>query len=62
LSPKVFKWKTFEMHAGEVKVLEKRHSFKPVTTRKLHGGAHKIGLQLNGTLIGELDFKLLSET
>ncbi len=50
LSPKVFKWKTFELIPGSSVKIEKRHPFKVITTRKYYAGEHAIALQINGEL------------
>lgn len=51
--PKVFKWTTRTLGPGERVVLTKQHSFKPVTTRVLYPGAHRIGILVNGRVAGE---------
>ncbi len=61
LSPKVFKWTTLELRQGELVALTKRHSFRPVSIRKLYPGAHALGIQLNGVEILRKDFRLLEE-
>lgn len=48
LSPKVFKLKTGVLNAGQKLEIVKRHSFKPITTRKYHRGEHKLAIKLNG--------------
>ncbi|MCR6650710.1 MAG: DNA alkylation repair protein [Cellvibrionaceae bacterium] len=57
-SVKVFKWKNCHLPAGESLVLAKRHSLKKITTRVYYPGAHKVTLQINGTLMQTLDFEL----
>jgi 3-methyladenine DNA glycosylase AlkC len=45
---KVFKgWKVV-LAPGEVRTLTRRHSFKPVTTRRYHPGRHAIDISING--------------
>ncbi len=58
LSPKVFKWKQVELFAGQSVALSKRHSLKPVTTRKYYPGLHRVELQINGKSFGMKDFTL----
>ena len=59
-APKVFKgWKRTLM-PGEAIELRKRHSLKEVTTRRLYAGQHRIALQINGKVVDEAIFDLLS--
>ena len=57
-SPKVFKGWKLTLAAGEERVLEKRHSLKPVTTRTLYPGLHRIDLLINGQALAEAAFDL----
>jgi 3-methyladenine DNA glycosylase AlkC len=57
-SPKVFKGWKLTLAAGEERVLEKRHSLKPVTTRTLHPGLHRIDVLINGQALAEAAFDL----
>lgn len=57
-SRKVFKWKTFELRGSEVLRLQKRHSFRVVTTRVYYPGTHRIELLVNGESLGEWGFEL----
>jgi hypothetical protein len=57
-SPKVFKGWTLELGPREERALERRHSFKPITTRTYHPGAHTVDLRINGKLLGEATFQL----
>ena len=59
-SPKVFKGWTLTLAPNEVRRLDKRHSLRPVTTRALYPGAHRIDLRVNGQTIASAAFKLLS--
>lgn len=58
-SPKVFKgWKlTLEPHT--TRTLDKRHSLRPVTTRQLYPGPHRVELQINGQTCASDTFELL---
>ncbi len=47
-SPKVFKLKAVSLDKGQQETLNKRHSFKPVTTRKYYPGEHYLGIHING--------------
>jgi 3-methyladenine DNA glycosylase AlkC len=57
-SPKVFKGWKLTLAAGEERVLEKRHSLKPVTTRTLYPGLHRIDVLINGQAMAEAAFDL----
>lgn len=48
LAPKVFKLKSHEIPAGKIALIQKRHSIRPITTRKYYSGEHQIQLQING--------------
>ncbi len=58
-TPKVFKWKTFCLPAGGCHKARKKHSIKPITTRKYYPGLHKIELVANGKSLGIRDFELI---
>ncbi len=62
LSPKVYKWKTFEVKGKEVLPLKKRHSLKKISTLKFYPGAHKISLQINGSVCGTISWSLSTLT
>ncbi|MDP3253648.1 MAG: DNA alkylation repair protein [Hydrogenophaga sp.] len=57
-SPKVFKGWRLSLAAGEERVLSKRHSLKPVTTRTLYPGRHVVELRVNGVSLAEASFLL----
>ena len=59
-SPKVFKGWKLTLAAGEERVLDKRHSLKPVTTRTLYPGLHRIEVLINGKAMAEAAFDLRS--
>lgn len=61
LSPKVFKGWKLTLQPGEHRVLGKRHSLRPVTTRRLYPGRHRIELRVNGQVRAEAAFELLPE-
>lgn len=60
LSPKVFKLTTVRLEPGERAELSRRHSFKPITTRRYYPGPHTIELQVNGARFGLAEFELLA--
>jgi hypothetical protein len=55
---KVFKWSTVELGAGERRVLEKSHSFRPITTRRYYAGTHPLEVQVNGEVLGVAEMDL----
>ncbi|MFT3762880.1 MAG: hypothetical protein QM761_09815 [Pseudoxanthomonas sp.] len=58
LSPKVFKWRTFELPAKGRIQLEKRHALKDVTTRVHYSGEHALSIQINGRTLKTLRWDL----
>lgn len=56
-SPKVFKWKTFELPAKKDLVFEKRHPMKKITTRVYYAGTHELEIQINGETFGRAPFE-----
>jgi 3-methyladenine DNA glycosylase AlkC len=56
---KVFKWTPLTLAAGETRTLVKRHPLRPVTTRTLYRGLHRVELQINGTRLAEAAFELM---
>lgn len=57
---KVFKLKVGQIEAGKTLQLSKRHNLKgDATTFKLHPGAHRLILQVNGHDVAEAGFALL---
>ncbi len=57
-SQKVFKISEGDFK-GRVKKVDKKHSFKPVTTRKYYRGLHRITLLVNGCDFGIIEFELI---
>ncbi|NQU48767.1 MAG: DNA alkylation repair protein [Planctomycetes bacterium] len=58
-SLKVFKWKNTTLSPKESTPFKKRHSFKPVTTRKYYPGIHQLDVQLNGRVLASVEFDLV---
>lgn len=58
-SPKVFKLKTFELLPGQTLNISKKHSLKPVTTRRYYLGKHRLEIQINGKILAGEDWSLL---
>ncbi|WP_460655715.1 DNA alkylation repair protein [Kribbella endophytica] len=61
LTPKVFKLTTRTLAPGESIGLAKRHSFKPISTRRYYAGEHALELQINGHPFGRATFTLTTE-
>ncbi len=59
LSPKVFKWTTRQVQAGQTLSLKRRHAMKEVTTRRYYSGLHKIEILINGRSFGTQEFDLV---
>jgi 3-methyladenine DNA glycosylase AlkC len=57
-SPKVFKGWTTTLPAREVLCLTRRHSMKPVTTRRYYAGIHTVEIQVNGAVVAAVPFAL----
>ncbi len=47
-APKVFKLAQRKINPGETVRIEKRHSFRPITTRVYYPGEHALALKING--------------
>ena len=57
-SPKVFKGWKLTLAPGETRDLSKRHSLRPVTTRTLYPGTHRVELSVNGQVMADARFEL----
>ncbi len=57
-SPKVFKGWGFELAVGETRELLKRHSLRPITTRRYFAGVHRVEVMVNGRVEGVGRFEL----
>jgi 3-methyladenine DNA glycosylase AlkC len=57
-SPKVFKGWKLELAPGEARTLQKAHSLREVTTRRLYPGRHRVVLLVNGVAVAEAAFEL----
>ena len=58
LTPKVFKLTKKTLAAGETLRISKRHSFRPISTRKYYPGKHALEVQINGMKYGKVEFEL----
>lgn len=59
LSPKVFKWKTMTLQAGETITINRRHPIREITTRRYYEGTHALSLRINGEDFGYEEFHLI---
>ncbi|MGC1420079.1 MAG: hypothetical protein WA786_08175 [Acidimicrobiales bacterium] len=59
MAPKVFKLTTRSLAPGERLTINKRHSFKPISTRRHYAGPHAIELQVNGLRSSRAHFDLV---
>ena len=59
-TPKVFTVKDAECIAGQCITINKRHSFRPITTRALYPGRHYAELVVNGISFAKRAFELYS--
>ncbi|MEK8032724.1 DNA alkylation repair protein [Ideonella sp. DXS29W] len=57
-SAKVFKGWKLTLAAGETRTLSRRHSLKPITTRRYYAGWHAVTVQANGAPLAEAGFHL----
>lgn len=57
-SPKVFKIKVIDLKPQETFLLKKKHSLRPVTTRKHYSGEHHIEIQINGKILASATWHL----
>jgi 3-methyladenine DNA glycosylase AlkC len=57
-STKVFKWTALTLAPHARLTLEKRHVLRPVTTRPLRQGVHRVGVQVNGKIQAQAEFTL----
>ena len=58
LSRKVFKISEKEYAPNSVTSIERRQSFKIISTRKYHAGLHQVALVVNGNELERLDFEV----
>lgn len=56
---KVFKLKQLALGADEVITLTKRHPLRPMTTRRLYPGTHRVTVQINGQTFDSFTFELV---
>lgn len=56
---KIWKGWSLELPPAVQRVLEKRHSLRPVTVRRDHPGRHRVDLRVNGQVVASSHFVLL---
>jgi 3-methyladenine DNA glycosylase AlkC len=57
-SAKVFKLRKLELAPEQNLSIAKKHSFRPITTRRYYAGQHAIAIQVNGTILAKQEFTL----
>ncbi len=57
-SAKVFKGWQLQLPPHGTVSLSKRHSMRPITTRRYHAGRHSVAVQINGSVVAEGNFML----
>ena len=57
-SPKVFKLKTAVLPPKQALAIHKKHTIKPITTRRYYRGVHRVEVQVNGKIVGGEAFEL----
>ncbi len=57
-SPKVFKLSTRRLAGRESIQIERKHTIKPITTRRYYPGEHRVEVQVNGQILGGANFRL----
>ncbi len=57
-SPKVFKYRTFELEGGQTESCAKKLSFVHRSTRKLYPGEHTLAVRVNGSDLATTGFEL----
>jgi hypothetical protein len=58
LAPKVFKLAKKVLKGPGSLRLTKRHSFRPISTRKYYSGKHLLEIQINGKIYAQAEFTL----
>lgn len=58
LQGKIFKLTKKKLNAGESVRIAKKHSFRPISTRRYYPGLHRLEIQVNGTVYSQAEFEL----
>ena len=56
--PKVFKFSKKSLKGGQSMDLQKKHAIKAITTRRYYAGTHRVEIQVNGKILGGVEFEL----
>jgi 3-methyladenine DNA glycosylase AlkC len=59
LSPKVFKGGKLVLNSGEIRLFQRKHQFRDVTTRRHYPGPHALSFRINGQDTEAVGFELL---
>ncbi|OIQ21653.1 MAG: DNA alkylation repair protein [Flavobacterium sp. MedPE-SWcel] len=59
LAPKVFKISEKDYETDSTTIIERKQSFKIITTRKFHLGEHQVALVINGNELDKYNFELI---
>jgi 3-methyladenine DNA glycosylase AlkC len=62
LTPKVFKLVKKKLEAGETVQISRKHSFRPISTRKYYAGTHYLEIQVNGIVHSKVSINLKQRT
>ena len=60
-APKVFKLKKLRLPVGETASISKRVAIRPISTRKYYPGRQRLEIQVNGRVLGGVDFELMMD-
>ncbi len=60
-APKVFKLKTLNLPAGESARIEKAQPIRPISSRRYYPGQQRLEIQVNGQILGGVDFALVMD-
>ncbi len=58
-APKVFKLRNVSLDGRQHIHIRKQHLLKPITTRRYYPGLHRVEVQVNGQVLGEVTFELV---
>jgi 3-methyladenine DNA glycosylase AlkC len=58
-APKVFKWLDRRYDSKTNEQVERKHSFRKISTRKYYPGTHKLEVMVNGIKKAQIEFELL---
>ncbi len=60
-APKVFKLKKLSLAPGEPVSIKKKMAIRPISTRKYYPGRQRLEIQVNGRILGGVDFELVMD-